>query len=572
MKIVDQLLLWQNFQQDNKPLFDIIFIDTAPIYRSVEGSKNIYEECKVWLPKFSDAKSYQKLAPELLKEWLFNTISQQEAKIGPFLHPSFTGLVSLEYWSGINLSILNSHEDYYNQQEKNMQTKYDEYLERNSLSNKDEYLQYVSIDVKNGFSHTSLGKLYVPQPKDYYDSLKSLERVPVLEKSARKDEIIEHGGLLEILKNSSISSDIKFEALTLLQEDLSYCHRAMHKRINRKFQAVFEEKSNEKNGNNYKESFKHSILIGLPLSFYRKSSLQDNNNSLDEFPDTYRGGLWVYATTSDDWTYAHESYLLDMAKFAWLHYMDQYTLDAVIARQNIEAAQFTHQVAGLIVGIESDSGLSLESKQKLWHLKMLTDIWGNIPIDVEKDITRHGETEYSEWIHLRRLTNHNFLDTLIDFAIGQTISRSQQTDKDDNAGMELKELLDKINSQDLLQRLGYQLPEEMIIPDWIRYKGFVLCFHHCFWQAAYHSAKAMIISKEKVSHYLAINSIPENNIVEIISIDENYLESLSPEREQRPIIKDNIFFRRIEQRLKGKFKIDIKQKGSKFTTQIKYCP
>jgi hypothetical protein len=100
-------------------------------------------------------------------------------------------------------------------------------------------------------------------------------------------------------------------------------------------------------------------------------------------------------------------------------------------------------------------------------------------------------------------------------------------------------------------QLRFVLPSEQC-PPYLTWKGFVLVFHHCLWQAAYHGLIASIESNQ--DRYLWINW---NATRCIIYNREHSSIRNSPQRKQLDVtrLEDRIFYNQLEERLKGEISI-----------------
>jgi hypothetical protein len=91
-------------------------------------------------------------------------------------------------------------------------------------------------------------------------------------------------------------------------------------------------------------------------------------------------------------------------------------------------------------------------------------------------------------------------------------------------------------------------------PEWANYKGFVLCFHHAFWQAAYHGFRAKCRGYEplKESGTAFVQVELEDNKVHIL----NVAVPVAPEQVGKPS-RDATFFDDLNARLEGNFVVEM---------------
>ena len=292
---------------------------------NIQGYKSLSNEMKIFLNQSLqnvDEENNHQLNHNLLKQYQITVATLQRAKVAPFLHPCFTGILPIEDWGlSYPFTFLNKEGEYinlYSQDEINLEKKYEIWVEsiKEELKNDENIPEILSftIDKIIGYSSINFKELSVPRPSDFYKELLNNKRFP---KSSEYKLLLKHydNSLIKAIQDSNISLNIKEDIINLLKIDLELITLTMHKEINKGFSDVLEEF-------NFLTNF-NSILIGLPLGV----QLDNKEITEDELPDSYRGCIWFYASTSGSWTIDHERFINDLAKFSWLLYMDKYSLD-----------------------------------------------------------------------------------------------------------------------------------------------------------------------------------------------------------------------------------------------------
>lgn len=174
-----------------------------------------------------------------------------------------------------------------------------------------------------------------------------------------------------------------------------------------------------------------------------------------------------------------------------------------------QSRQIAHQAAGLVAEVWDDPAkkdLKLRTKSSLWQLKSLMDIWGNFDLKASKNISEEPEPDFPEW---ETLTNKQVFDELINISLRHALRRATytrtlektsdiETQKVDaktvDKALEISASLEPVSifSNEVFESsLGAAIEwSDGDYPDWLRWRGFAICFHHCFWQAAYHAFRA----------------------------------------------------------------------------------
>ena len=94
--------------------------------------------------------------------------------------------------------------------------------------------------------------------------------------------------------------------------DLDLCHRAMHWRLD----VLAIRAGLQASG--------PSILVGIPVSI----APTDSSEISFTLPESYRGGIWIYAIVRGDWQSKSERLLLDLARLLSMLYLTRYSQSA----------------------------------------------------------------------------------------------------------------------------------------------------------------------------------------------------------------------------------------------------
>jgi Ribosomal protein L11 methyltransferase (PrmA) len=268
----------------NQPRFSLIFVDTAPWFDTPEGWVSNREECKVWLSPPWDGE----LAERLLRSWQDNTAIQQRSKVAPFLHKHFVGKNYPRLWSDIMFPSL--EKDVRRELLQPEDEALWDLLQRTLAKEKDFTANHAEISYErdNGYATSRLSSLSVS------DRLSLWEAVDEQIKAAT---------------NQRPSQEMRRDHLRL-------CHLSMLERTHHRFEREFSDCGR-------RTRVRWSTLAGLPLSL-AFSTDGDKKDSLA----SYRGGVWIYASSTEAWTKAHERRLIDFMRLTWLLYEGYYNVQA----------------------------------------------------------------------------------------------------------------------------------------------------------------------------------------------------------------------------------------------------
>ena len=225
--------------------------------------------------------------------------------------------------------------------------------------------------------------------------------------------------------------------------------------------------------------------------------------------------------------------------------------DAIRLRATKEqSSQLAHQAAGLISEVWCDPArkqLELQAQGCLWQLKSLIDIWGNFDLLPNQSMVVGSDAAFPEWA---TWSDRNILEGLIDIGVSHALRRATyRRPGGGNLGRQVRRralhLIDEPETSiaAFKQAIGLDVKVDRL-PEWIRYRGFALCFHHCFWQAAHHAFRAACDDQPTPCLRISKES-------EAIVIWNRTKEDASSDRSPR----DKEFYQTLADRVEGFFKI-----------------
>ncbi|MEO1396914.1 MAG: 50S ribosomal protein L11 methyltransferase [Cyanobacteria bacterium J06634_5] len=340
LALLDSRLKRHAVQQGTKFLFDVLLIEVVPIFTTQGVEKNIDQDCKVWIfnrkKKGTVPVDIQKTGKQILDAWQTHTKGQQDAVMGTFFHPSFIGTVSPDQWGQVCHSTLSEDTDItFDKAHFKKVSKYrkrlEKYCKQSSQTQREAVGDHRDDAVLSGASpvftvddSASLNDLGVPSFKEYCEKLIDIahiqDRMPAVAQNEHllqqvrnsKQDLINFFAGVKPLKNN------RHEWNEVLSEDVQLCHQAWHKYITKQFRRIAQE-------SNSSSQCGFSSLMSFPLFIQNTAGSVDSSQTLLE---SYRGGVWIYAASSDTWTIKHEQYLYDLAKLLFLLCVEQYALVA----------------------------------------------------------------------------------------------------------------------------------------------------------------------------------------------------------------------------------------------------
>jgi hypothetical protein len=227
-----------------------------------------------------------------------------------------------------------------------------------------------------------------------------------------------------------------------------------------------------------------------------------------------------------------------------------------------QGSLFAHQAAGLVNEVWGDrelrSDLHPQAKGCLWHLRSLIEINGDFDLEARKSICDGAGSDFreKEFDTTLELINY-FIDISLRHALRRaSYRRAEETPETRPLDERVKEIADGfLQNRDVVHHLDQikshlqWQPLEGDLPDWFRTRGFITCFHHCFWQSAYHAFRAKCDDDAKPP-YLWIEIADENKIT--IFNRESSLRN----RPENLRARDADFYKILEKRMDNFIKIE----------------
>lgn len=216
-----------------------------------------------------------------------------------------------------------------------------------------------------------------------------------------------------------------------------------------------------------------------------------------------------------------------------------------------QAYQFSHQGAGLVNEIWRDRSrrfLSHEAQTCLWQLKSLIEIWGDFDLEADQSIFEGSGAIFGDWASQSR---EQFFSHLINVGLTHALQRSTRRRAEESAATEALDQTVRGRADNLMfapepiaemkQQLQFiDLKQDDFESNWFETRGFILSFHHCFWQAAYHAFRAMCDGQ--APPYLMVQKVSDRQITII-----NRQEGIREERKLRS--RDEGFYEFIQERI-----------------------
>lgn len=333
---VDTWLAKAEFLDEKEGKFDLILVDTAPWYPTPEGRAGLSQESAVWVAA-SPAGGMPTTDPAAAKRFLAlyqdNTLRLQNTKIGPFLHPHFTGKSSPTSWRAVQFTVMERAANETREGAREPQTRLTP--EAQVIEHLLGKLNAAPVDPANvarmeGEAKRAATAMHGVQSWFMQQSLADLD-VPA-NKLRQYAEDVERR--VQQVKLNGAGAGAAGEMLKSL--DLDFCHQAMHRRLDE----LVESAGMVARGS--------STLIGIPVSM----GSSNTNPSEYGLPDSYRGGIWIYAVARTAWRPREERDLLDLARLLYMLYEGRYAQLAgkELLRLGRDQARFdsSHEVKHLV--------------------------------------------------------------------------------------------------------------------------------------------------------------------------------------------------------------------------------
>jgi len=251
--------------------FDLVLIDIGPWFYSEQGRGAIRNEALL-----CGGPEFTANVTEMLTRYQRNTKAQQLCRLAPFLHPSFTGASDPSEWGGVNFHAVDDA-DFdlgLDQDDRLRLSRWAEqiavkFADLNSMGHSIEgdLVTIGSESIATAYATSSLSELGVASPRDYMLRLEQ-----------------DYG--------DAIPPETK-------DRDLELVHMTFHKRLREIVRP-------------HDDDVFSSALLGMPLSMAFSGA--DSNDS--DLPDNYRGGLWIYAASTNKIGPRQELLLFDLVRLA----------------------------------------------------------------------------------------------------------------------------------------------------------------------------------------------------------------------------------------------------------------
>lgn len=346
LSYVDSWLAKTRLLHPETGLFDLVLVDTAPWYPSRAKRASLPQECAVWVNNCSlqedDERASEHLLKTALKEYQKNTLRQQKLRVGPFLHPVFTGAQTPCEWRPVHFSTLGKEHG------AAPNTRDPSWIRASKTAGEVAACKLSDDDEKR---IDSIGKQIATEESKanrvrlacVSSNLEQLE-VPAGDIASYKEELAKR---IQLINTASTEAE---KVLT----DFNDCHLSMHLRLRDVFDPLSAATS---------ERVSH--LVGLPVSI----ASTDTTHEIRTLPESYRGGVWVYVESSR-WSPVHERYLLDLIRILSMLYEDQYTKMSAAELRLISADSsrfnWSHETKNIIAALRN------------WPIK-LTECDGKLP-------------------------------------------------------------------------------------------------------------------------------------------------------------------------------------------------
>jgi methylase of polypeptide subunit release factors len=384
-KSINQYIKRSGVLEGEDPPLDILLVDSAPWYQLPAGYESLRQTIMAWLSRRAGT------APEvdnLLVQYQAAVRCMHTTHLGPFLHPYFVGAEEPRSWRGIQYTVFDKGEDIrqgLSKSESNlfgeMQSGLDGAYQELSASSDDvgrlkRILEQEGVRFQFegnwGYSWTTLPSLKIEDLPAYSEAIwKRIERLQFME---------------QLPKGKAA------------RRDLELAHRALHWRVDTFFQRIPTLAMG-----------RWTAVIGLPL--FLSLRFQESSDP-QTIPKTYRGGIWVFASSYDRWTKSHEEWLFDLTKYLWLLYASNYNYGAIEGLAGIEVEQlssdFGHQVKQVSQAlsarwlIKPTEALRRLANSEDARLEAANERWQIVPFP---ELLRSAGLTMSLWCRLNRPTD-----------------------------------------------------------------------------------------------------------------------------------------------------------------------
>lgn len=282
LRYVDLWLAKSRALDPDSGLFEMVLVDTAPWYPTPDGRTGLLQEAALWATPNFEARAG---ANRFLGAYQDNTARLQAARLGPFLHPHFTGADEPTEWRSIQFTFRELDEPAIPPHRRLLA----DWAERLSLDL--DRVQVPDAELIRSTLGTPVDAVGSASTAYVHSSIADLGVVK--EAAADVHE-------LAVLRSRSYSIS--------LAEDLDLLHRVMHVRLDRLARQLGFEGDGP------------SALVGLPISMASEQVVAHD----ELLPESYRGGVWVYARCRHPWSPQAEHFLLDLTRLLSTLYESRY--------------------------------------------------------------------------------------------------------------------------------------------------------------------------------------------------------------------------------------------------------
>lgn len=331
-----------------RSMFDLLYVEASPYYPLIGGQGNLLSESKPWVQRHLSIpaeflnQGQRALHISLIEAWNRVTSQLYRANSGLWAHQHFSGATMPNQWAEILYTIRGvTSQDAetltgigWTDRERSRtyqrirkviasnleQVKAEKYVSAPDTTPTESY-NAIYLDPFNGYFSAPLAELI---EEDINKNWKEVaNRLSNLSLANTEEQLRENLGI-----------------------DAIACHSLAHREFHDSLRKVLVA-----DGDGIPE-LQWSVLISIPLSL--NFSEQTGKT---KFLQNYRGGIWLFAGSSDEWTLEHEQSLLDAARLLWLLCNGQYNLDAVESLEKQaaikQAATFGHEIKRIASAVSS---------------------------------------------------------------------------------------------------------------------------------------------------------------------------------------------------------------------------
>ena len=359
--------------------FDTIVVDTTPWYQNFDGVIGLPQEISVWT-----SPKYQEYTSDLMAQYHATVRSMLNSKTGLFLHPHLTGKNFPGRWRDMHSSMLHGEAPIplASTEEKSLLNsigqKYQRCYDDLNISTSSRWLQELeeegylfSLSEGQAYSWTKIEPLNLEEAVLYSRTMFE-ERIFELNPELKSDFDYEQ----KLRDKSNFDSED-------VARDMELCHLFYHDQLREAVKSTVGATA------------RWSTLFVIPLTL----SPAPETSEASDVPEAYRGGIWVFACSSQPLTLCHERKLEDLSKLLWLLYNKEYSLEAT---RQISRMERSHGAS--IAGHEGGAQLST--------MKNLVRILAN-PIDMDSTLLAEMIMSSIDYVRLFLVDKPSSADELL---------------------------------------------------------------------------------------------------------------------------------------------------------------